>query len=284
MRAKSDHSTTRRLFATESLNATIASDTFGKLPAGERSEGGLRLQGLRKRSGDKLPVVSIVTVVYNGVDELTSTIDSVLNLNYDNIEYIIVDGNSKDGTLELIRSYEDAIDYWHSWPDSGIYDAMNKGIEFATGDFVYHLNIGDRILGIPIDALVQLPSDAACLACAVRLDGGRIFAPSSGVGLRYHNTIHHQGTFYRRTPRLRYDLRYKVFADFDLNQRLLLSGARILLCDEIVASHDEGGVSHDRARFSEVYRIVRSNFGSMWVVACFLYFKYCGLRKRLRIS
>ena len=281
MHPTSDHSTTRRLFAHASSITATALGTIGRLAAGASGEGGLRLQGLRKRSDDKLPVVSIVTVVYNGVDELTSTIESVLSLEYDNIEYIIVDGNSKDGTLELIRSYESVIDYWRSEPDSGIYDAMNKGVEFATGDFVYHLNIGDRILEIPIDALVQLPSDAACLACAVRLDGGQVFAPSGGISLRYHNTIHHQGCFYRRGSQIRYSTQYKVFSDFDLNQRLKKSGQIIATSSVIVAEHDRGGASHQRSKFGEVFKIIRSNYGLFWVVVCFLYFKFSGIRARL---
>jgi len=81
--------------------------------------------------------------VYNGIAHLEQTILSVLNQDYDNIEYIIIDGGSTDGTVELIKEYEDKIAYWVSEPDGGIYDAMNKGIEAANGDIVGILNSDD---------------------------------------------------------------------------------------------------------------------------------------------
>ena len=275
------HSTTRRLFA----NATateMAPRRIGSLAHDDvQSEGGLRVQGLIKRSGEMLPLISIITVVYNGAYELARTIESVLRLDYDNIEYIIVDGNSKDGTCEVLRHYEAAVDYWCSEPDSGIYYAMNKGIELATGDFVYHLNIGDRILEIPIEALIKLPTSDACLACRVQLEDGLVFNSASGLGLRYHNTIHHQGCFYRRDPQFRYSTTYKVFSDFDLNQRLKKSGRAIGVSSVIVAEHDSGGASHQRSHFSEVYKIVNTNYGPLWVAVCFLYFKLSGLRHRI---
>jgi glycosyltransferase involved in cell wall biosynthesis len=87
--------------------------------------------------------VSIITVVFNGASTLRSCIDSVLGQDYDSIEYIIVDGNSTDGTVELVRSYGDKIHKFLSEPDKGIYDAMNKGIELATGDVIGILNADD---------------------------------------------------------------------------------------------------------------------------------------------
>src|SRR5450432_3085742 len=95
------------------------------------------------------PLVSVVTVVYNGAAQLRSTIESVLGQKRDDIEYIIVDGGSTDGTIDILRGLDDRIDYWISEPDAGIYDAMNKGIHLARGKFVHHLNIGDRLLRIP---------------------------------------------------------------------------------------------------------------------------------------
>ena len=275
------NSTTRRLFA----NATVTEATLGHTPSRAhndlRNEGGLRLQGLVKRSGEQLPLVSIITVVYNGASELARTIESVLGLDYDNIEYIIIDGGSNDGTCELIRRYEQVVDYWCSESDGGIYDAMNKGIELATGDFVYHLNIGDRVLEIPAKDLVKLPTTAACVACSVQLGNGLVFDSATGISLRYRNTIHHQGCFYRRDPQIRYSADYKVFSDFDLNQRLKRSGQFIATSSVIVAEHDAGGASHQRSSFDEVFRIVNRNYGPLWVAVCFLYFKLSGLRQRL---
>lgn len=86
--------------------------------------------------------VSIVTVAYNSAKTIQQTIESVLSQDYDNIEYIIVDGGSKDGTQEIIKKYGDKIK-WISEPDKGIYDAMNKGLKLATGDIVGNLNADD---------------------------------------------------------------------------------------------------------------------------------------------
>jgi len=89
--------------------------------------------------------ISIITVVYNGIDLLPGTMQSVFAQSYQNIEYLIIDGNSTDGTQELIKQNESKITKWISEPDQGLYDAMNKGIKLATGDFLWFMNAGDRI-------------------------------------------------------------------------------------------------------------------------------------------
>ncbi len=92
-----------------------------------------------------LAKISIITIVYNGADLLEDTIKSIIDQSYPNIEYIIVDGASKDGTLDIVKKYENHIDHWVSEPDKGLYDAMNKGIKMATGDYLWFMNCGDHI-------------------------------------------------------------------------------------------------------------------------------------------
>ena len=87
--------------------------------------------------------ISIITVSYNAVKTIEETINSVLNQSYSNIEYIIIDGGSRDGTVDIIKKYQDKINVWISEPDKGIYDAMNKGIKLAKGDWIGIINSDD---------------------------------------------------------------------------------------------------------------------------------------------
>ena len=118
-----------------------------------RGEGGLRTKGYFKHSYTEtselsekfaVPLVTIITVVFNGEKHLEQTIQSVISQTYNNVEYIIIDGGSTDGTVDIIRKYEEVIDYWVSEPDAGISDAMNKGISLATGILINHLHAGDK--------------------------------------------------------------------------------------------------------------------------------------------
>ena len=123
------------------------------------AEGGLRTKGIFKSHTNELPLVSIVTVVFNSVAFLEGTIESVINQCYKNIEYIIIDGGSTDGTLEIIKKYEEQIDYWVSEPDEGIYDAMNKGISLCKGALIGIINAGDNYIKDTIENICEIYRD-----------------------------------------------------------------------------------------------------------------------------
>jgi len=89
------------------------------------------------------PLISIITVVKNNEKYLEETIQSVVNQNFKNFEYIIVDGKSTDGTIEIIKKYNNKIDYWISENDKGIYDAFNKGLDIANGNLIGFVNSDD---------------------------------------------------------------------------------------------------------------------------------------------
>ena len=106
-------------------------------------KGGLRLKNKIKKNDKFFPLVSIITVVRNGEKYLEQTIKSVLNQSYKNIEYLIIDGDSKDKTLKIIKKYNNKIDYWVSQKDNGLWEAMNKGIKLARGSIIGIINSDD---------------------------------------------------------------------------------------------------------------------------------------------
>jgi glycosyltransferase involved in cell wall biosynthesis len=230
------------------------------------------------------PLVSIITVVFQAREDLADLIESVARLKRDNVEFIVIDGGSKDGTCELLSQYDSVIDHWASEPDKGIYDAMNKGIAGAQGTFLFHLNAGDRLLHIPFRELEAAESSHVdVLAFRVSIDGKHEFRPGRGIALRLKNTLHHQGTFYKREGFPFYDANYRVFADFDANQRLLRSGARIEIFDQVVASHQSGGLSdtHTKANVSEFFRVIKRNYGWTHLPPAWLICKWRGVKTRL---
>ena len=234
-----------------------------------RVEGGLRVRAkLQKESQPGKPLVSIITVVKNDEEHLERAIQSVINQSYDNIEYVIIDGASTDGTMGIIREYEDHIDYWMSEPDRGLYDAMNKGVGIARGDWIYFLGCDDILLG-------NLTHIAANFKDHNTIYYGDVYVPKlhrlydgrfSAYKLMVRN-ICHQSIFYPKKVfgRYSYDQKYKIWADYVLNMKC--HGDKELnfvYIPILVAIFDgEGGISWERVD-SEVEKdkkhIVRANF------------------------
>ncbi len=142
------------------------------------AEGGYLLssRSLEREAGK--PVVSIITIAFNVKDDLEKTIKNVLSQDYKNVEYIIVDGGSKDGSADILRQYDQDISRWVSEPDKGIYDAMNKGIKLATGDFLWFMNAGDvvfynynhrihnrNLFPDPVIISIYIYVEETCLSC-----------------------------------------------------------------------------------------------------------------------
>ena len=141
--------TTRMLIPNVMSKSTV---NQGQTRGGLRTKGYQKLSfGLNQRSqlalnqdqAEFLPLVTIITVVYNNELYLEEAINSVINQSYSNLEYIIIDGGSTDQTVDIIRRYEDRLDYWISERDDGLYDAMNKGIALARGEIIGILNSDD---------------------------------------------------------------------------------------------------------------------------------------------
>jgi glycosyltransferase involved in cell wall biosynthesis len=233
------------------------------------------------------PLVSIIIVVFRAAQELPPLLDSVFQLLDETVELIVVDGGSDDGTCEILREHDSKIHYWISEPDHGIYDAMNKGIAAARGVYLFHLNAGDSLLSIPRQELQDAAANKIeVVAFRVSIDGRYEFKPSQGVSLRLNNTLHHQGTFFLRETFPEYDIRYKVFADFDVNQRLALRGAEMVMSDRLVALHTTGGISNasSRSTNAEFFRVIQNNYGVWYVPAAWLLCKWRGFKSRFGLN
>jgi len=227
--------------------------------------------------GEEKPLVTIITVVYNGAAHLEETFRSVQALDYDNLAHMVVDGGSTDGTVDLIRKHESRLAWWVSEPDHGIYDAMNKGWAAASPDsYILFLGAGDTILSLPLQLGAFCPDEV--LFGDVQLEG-RLFRGEAGFGLKCNNTLHHQALLVPKLlhPEPPFDTRFKVYADFDFNLRLLKSGARFVHVPEFRAAALPGGVSSRKAH-GETLRIVRKHYG---LAGCVLALVYMLLKKLL---
>jgi glycosyltransferase involved in cell wall biosynthesis len=217
--------------------------------------------------------MSVVTVVYNGQENLEQTINSVLDQTYDNIEYIIIDGGSKDGTIDIIKRYEDKIDYWVSEPDGGIYSAMNKGTSLCSGDYVSFLPADDWYNKNTIELVVNSiqNSNADYLFGNVNMyEQNAILYVSKGILDQYKFDIpfNHQSLFVKTKYLLMYpfDLKYKVIADYDFIVKLIRKQLSYIYIDETIANFRLGGISSTTNMTKEKLALYYSHFGIMYAV------------------
>lgn len=196
--------------------------------------------------------ISVITVCYNAVDTLEKTIQSVLEQTYHNIEYIIIDGGSTDGTVEIIHRYVDYLAYWVSEPDRGIYDAMNKGIERATGEWVNFMNAGDYFYNYDVISNVFKVLQKADVMTGISFmdypKKKRLWFPPQELSFLnlYNGTLSHQASFIRSSllKKIGYDEKYKIVSDWKFYlQVLILSDASYIPLNLIVSRHDNAGVS-----------------------------------------
>jgi glycosyltransferase involved in cell wall biosynthesis len=191
------------------------------------------------------PKISVVTVCYNAVSSLEKTILSVLNQTYSNVEYIVIDGGSKDGTVDIIKNYKDRLAYWISEPDDGIYDAMNKGIKVATGDYINFMNSDDWFT--EADSLKRFIMSMATSEDIDIFYGdtysmfgtGRRFCPAESLkNIKYRLTFSHQAAFIK-LPLMKermYNLKYKLAADYDFFLKAYIDHLKFQYIPQCVAT------------------------------------------------
>lgn len=220
------------------------------------------------------PRLSVITVVYNNEKDIGRTMLSVLNQTYPNIEYIIVDGASGDGTLDVIRRYENRLARLISEKDSGIYDAMNKGLAAATGDYVLFMNSGDEIYHKDtVEKVFASEPDADIYYGETEmydenwqsLGQRRHHAPAefSWKSFRFGMSISHQAIYIRRAITEPYDLKYHLSADIDWILKAAGKANKIVNTRMYVAKYLSGGMSKKRHRQSliERFQILSKYYG-----------------------
>ena len=219
--------------------------------------------------------ISVITVTYNCKKLLEKTIESLLSQNFESLEYIVIDGKSTDGTLEVIKENNEFITYWVSEKDSGIYDAMNKGLKIATGDFVLFLNAGDTFYSKNTLALIPFNEHPD----AEIFYGETLIVNGDGLqlGLRQKNLPHnlswhhfkkgmvvcHQSILVNRKIAKDYNLKFRYSADIDWVLNALKSADEVIFTGSIISVFETGGFSAQNKWKSwlERWTILKDYFG-----------------------
>lgn len=204
------------------------------------------------------PKMSIITATFNSKQFLGDTIRSVLGQNYKNIQYIVIDGGSTDGTLDVLQQFHQGIDVLVSEPDEGVYDAFNKGISYATGEIIYFLNsddylIDDGVLQTVVTAFNEHPGAMGVYGKIIyRQEDMDLWEPfhSGPIGVEElqrgllppHPAFFARHELYKKIGK--FDLSYKIAADTDFMQRCFREDPRrFCFIDKWIAVHRRGGVS-----------------------------------------
>lgn len=203
--------------------------------------------------------ISIITVSYNAEATIEQTIKSVLSQDYENIEYIIIDGGSNDATVDIVHKYSGGIDFFLSEPDCGVYDAMNKGISHSTGDVIAFINSDDYYLDGALKAVSEYFEDNG----NVDILCGEVLIERNGNMLPNHNFYErtpekiregcmmysHQGIFAKRKcfdEVANFNLNYRIVADYDWLLRKYNEGMKIQYWPKLLAVFRYGGLSTDK--------------------------------------
>lgn len=195
--------------------------------------------------------ISIITVVYNAVTTIEETILSVINQTYNNIEYIIIDGGSQDGTIDIIKKYANRITYWISEPDKGIYNAMNKGIEIANGEWIIFMNSGDTFYSSTViaDIIKSINNDVDVIYGNTNLiykDEAIIDKPQAFVSENDYMPFCHQSSIIKAEliKKYKFDEKYKICADRNLFYNVFKLGGKFQYVEVTIANYEtENGIS-----------------------------------------
>ena len=215
---------------------------------------------------EQLPKITVVTVSFNAADCIAATMESVVRQTYPALEYVVIDGASTDGTVEIVKKYADRVSHFVSERDGGIYYGMNKGIDAATGDYVIFMNCGDRfaddeVVGDVAAFIAANPGSDVVYGNSYKVYdyGTYLSKPSTILGTRMG--LSHQ-TVFAKTSLLRghkFDTRYRYAADFEQLSSLKNDGAAFVHFDRAIATEEMRSgttVSNYDASAREMYAIL----------------------------
>lgn len=221
--------------------------------------------------------ISVITVVFNGERTIEETIKSVIGQSHKDIEYIIIDGKSSDKTLEIVDRYKKRIEVVISEKDKGIYDAMNKGVSFATGDYIFFLNADDTffnrdVIKNVVEAINKNPEfdyyygGVVCQNIFGSKSRSILSKSISDSAISWGENIRHQSLFVKREV---FDIiggfntSYFVNADYDFQCRLVTNKLRGLYMNILISVYDQNGFSSKETwkQYLEKYEIIDRNFG-----------------------
>lgn len=197
------------------------------------------------------PKISIITVVFNSEIYIEPTIKNILNQTFKNFEYIIIDGNSKDKTVDIIKAYEDKISIWISEPDKGLYDAMNKGLMHATGEYILFINSGDKLFNnTTLEDIFILPEadvyygDTLIINTEDQELGLRRLRPPEKLNFKSFKKgmlVCHQSFIARKSLVPLFDLSFKYASDYDWAIKILRKSDKIINTHLTISRFLEGG-------------------------------------------
>jgi len=213
------------------------------------------------------PLLSIITVTLNCVSTLEKTLRSVQAIKTDEMEYIIVDGVSTDGTLKLIKDYDELIDILHSERDEGIYNAMNKGVALARGDYVLFINGDDELIADGFTTVTQaLRKKAGEVVCATTVVGNADFPDETLVAipwrLSFFNSVPHSSSFVARSLLLAHPFRedLSIASDYEFFLAAYLQKRSFLVLRAVTALHHRGGASANTQKSADESESIRREY------------------------
>lgn len=213
------------------------------------------------------PKISVITVVFNGVSSIEETVSNVLDQSYENLEYIVIDGGSNDGTQDLIKKYQDKISLWISEPDRGIYDAMNKGIAKASGEYVIFMNCGDKFYDadtVKSFFIKNTNEDVIYGDTILNTEGNMQFCKAKQIEMiKYGMPFCHQSVFVKLKlmKDRKFSLNYKLASDYDFFLSLYCDNKfTFKKIDNLVSIYDNCGASMSLKTIEEKYIISKFYF------------------------